>query len=131
MTGPRKRNLDHTRGFQPSSTGEASNDAHRSLATAIARMGPVNKIVPPRIAGPANLWVENVWCWEMASSAIPLKIYIGRGHSTFSVNSGDPRTIYLAAVTQLVMFSGVIPGLPFNACAPKAAAEIPTAAERQ
>ena len=53
------------------------------------------------------------------------------GHSEFSVNSVDLRTIYLAALTQLVTLSGVIPGLLFNACAPKAAAEIPTAAERR
>ena len=52
------------------------------------------------------------------------------GYSGISVNSGV-RTIYLAALTQLVILSGVIPGLFFNACAPKAAAEIPMAAERR
>ena len=55
VTGPRKRNLDHTGGFQPPPTGDASNDTYCSLAAANARMVPENKIVPPKIAGPANL----------------------------------------------------------------------------
>lgn len=67
----------------------------------------------------------------MASNAIPLKLYAGRkGHSQFPVYSDDLRTMYLAAVTQVVILSGVIPGLLFKACAPKAAAEIPMAAEK-
>lgn len=55
VTGPRKRNLDHMGGFQPLSIGDASNDTYCSLAAAKARMEPENKIVPPKIAGPANL----------------------------------------------------------------------------
>ena len=68
----------------------------------------------------------------MASNAIPLKLYIGqRGHNQLSANSSDLRTMYLAAATQLATLSGVIPGLLFKVCAPKAAAEIPMAAERK
>ena len=97
----------------------------------MARIEPENKIVPPKIAGPANLWVANLLCWEMASNAIPLKHYTSRrGHSQLSVKSSDLRTMYSAAVTQLATLSGVIPGLLFKPCAPKAAAENPMAAEK-
>lgn len=54
VIGPRKRNLDHTR-VQPPSIREASNETYWSLNAVIARMEPENKIVPPKIAGPANL----------------------------------------------------------------------------
>lgn len=54
VTGPRKRNLDHTR-VSATIDGDASNETHFSLNAANARMEPENKIVPPKIAGPANL----------------------------------------------------------------------------
>ena len=131
VIGPRKRNLATAARFQPPSTREASNETHRSLNAVNAKIEPENKIEPPKMAGPANLWVENLLCWEMTSNAIPLMLYIGqRGHNQLSVNSGDLRTMYLAAVTQAATLSGVIPGLLFRACAPKAAVVIPMAAER-
>jgi len=96
-----------------------------------AKIEPENKIAPPKMAGPANLWVENLLCWETASNAIPLMLYIGRkGHGQLSVNLSDLRTMYLAAVIQEATLSGDIPGLLFKACAPKAAVVIPMAAER-
>jgi hypothetical protein len=49
-----------------------SDETNFSRNAANVRMEPENKIVPPRIAGPANLWVANLLCWEMASNAIPL-----------------------------------------------------------
>ena len=52
VTGPRKRNLG---GFQSRSTGDADNEAHLSLSVVNPKMEPENKIVPPMIAGPANL----------------------------------------------------------------------------
>lgn len=131
VIGPRKRNLATAPRFQPPSTRDASNETHRSLNTTNAKIEPENKIEPPKMAGPANLWVENLLCWETTSNAIPLMLYIGRkGHSQRSVNLGDLRTMYLAAVIQEATLSGVIPGLPFKACAPKAAVVIPIAAER-
>ena len=74
--------------------GDASNETHLSLRMVIAQMEPVNKTVPPRIAGPANLCVENLLCWEITSNAMPLKVFAGRkGHHRLSVNSDGLRTM--------------------------------------
>ena len=74
--------------------GAHDNETHLSLSVVNPKMEPENKIVPPMIAGPANLWVENLLCCEIASNATPLKVCAGRkGYNRHSVNSGGLRTM--------------------------------------
>jgi hypothetical protein len=51
-----------------------------------------------------------------------------KSQNQLPIKPDGPRTMKLAAVTQLATLSGVIPGLLFNPCAPKAAAVNPAAA---
>lgn len=131
VIGPRKRNLVTIPEFQPPiDEGREQRDApslergHCKDRAGEQDRAPKNSW-PSKLVGGKPIVLGN---GQQRNSIEAL--HRPEGHSQLSVKSGDLRTMYSAAVTQLATLSAVIPGLLFKPCAPKAAAENPMAAER-